>query len=131
MKSGVPATLGIVAVLVGAGVAARRGSASRHRYFHVTALENVHAILRDGLRGSDGICGDGVYLWDDVVLAEEMLFDVDDGVILEIDPGDADVDACDARDVEDEGDSDYYEHVGIVRVARGQAWRPQSIRVRE
>lgn len=121
--------LGIVAALVGAGIAVCRGSASRQLYYHVTATKNAHAILRDGLRASDGICGDGVYLWDDIVLAEEMLMDMDDGVILAVDPGDADVEACASSDIEDEGDADYYEHVGIVRVPPGQLWMPRSIRV--
>lgn len=99
------------------------------RYFHVTQAENVPTILREGLRGSDGICGFGVYLWDSLEYAEEMV-DNEGGVILVVDPGDARLARCRAKDVEREGDADYYDHVAIVRTRPGRTWRPASTCVR-
>jgi len=99
------------------------------RYYHVTQAENVPTILREGLRGSDGICGFGVYLWDSLEHAEEMA-ENEGGVILVVNPGDARLARCRAKDVEREGDADYYDHVAIVRTRPGRTWRPASIRAR-
>jgi len=108
-----------------AGRAARRGSRSTGgTYFHVTTIDGANAILRDGFRAGPGICGRGVYLWDDLWYAQQMAQDEgDDAVILAVNPEDTELYACDEADVQDEGDSAYYDHVVIARVK--SRWKPK------
>jgi len=107
--------------LVGEGSHSRL---SNYRYFHVTTHRAANAILRDGFRPNPGICGPGVYLWDDRFHAEQMAQDVgEDAVILAVDPEQTELHACNEADVQGEGDSEYYEHVVIVRTK--SAWKPR------
>jgi hypothetical protein len=103
----------------------RRGSRSAGgTYFHVTTIDGANAILRDGFRAGPGICGRGVYLWDDLWYAQQMAQDEgDDAVILAVNPEDTELYACDEADVQDEGDSAYYDHVVIARVK--SRWKPK------
>jgi len=103
----------------------RRGSRSTgETYFHVTTIDGANAILRDGFRAGPGICGRGVYLWDDLWYAQQMAQDEgEDAVILAVNPEDTELYACDEADVQDEGDSAYYDHVVIARVK--SRWKPK------
>ena len=110
-------------VYIGSGQS--RGSRSTGgAYFHVTTIDGANAILRDGFRAGPGICGRGVYLWDDLWYAQQMAQDEgDDAVILAVNPEDTELYACDEADVQDEGDSAYYDHVVIARVK--SRWKPK------
>jgi DNA repair protein RadC len=104
--------------------ASRENRSTGRTYFHVTTIDGANAILRDGFRAGPGICGHGVYLWDDLWHAQEMAYDVgEDAVILAVNPEDTRLYACEETDTQSEGDSEYYEHVVIARVK--SAWKPK------
>ena len=116
--------LGLVAGLA-LGAAVKRGSRSTGgTYFHVTTIDGANAILRDGFRAGPGICGRGVYLWDSLRHAQEMANDEgEDAVILAVNPEDTKLHACTGAAVQREDDSDYYDHVVVVRAK--SLWKPK------
>ncbi len=118
-------TLGLVAGLALGAAVSRRGSRSTGgTYFHVTTIDGANAILRDGFRAGPGICGRGVYLWDSLRHAQEMANDEgEDAVILAVNPEDTKLHACTGAAVQREDDSDYYDHVVVVRAK--SLWKPK------
>lgn len=100
-------------------------------YYHVTTEEAWTAIQEaGGLRGGDGVCGYGVYLWDDMDLALEFVEDLGapKPVVLKINT-DEPVSCEEAlgKFPEKEGDQAYYEHVFLVRLANKGLWRPERM----
>lgn len=100
-------------------------------YYHVTTDEAWTAIQKaDGLQGGEGVCGYGVYLWDDLDLALEFVEDLGapKPVVLKIETDEA-ISCEEALGgfPEKEGDQAYYEHVFLVRVVKG-LWRPERMK---
>lgn len=114
-------------VLRRAGLGRSSGRPKLRYYYHVTKKDRVPSILATGLRPSDGVCGNAVYLWRDEQHAFEYMYANDD-VCLRI--GTTRVsDDCEEEDYEKEGDSDFYENVALMRIGTGKRWRPATIKV--
>lgn len=103
-------------------------------FYHVTTAEAWKLIQKEGFRGSDRVCGYGVYLFDDLELAVEYAQDVEafgDGaqaVILKVKSDD--LISCEEAlggFPEREGDQAYYEHVFLYPMADEPVWRPQYV----
>lgn len=100
-------------------------------YYHVTTDKAWAGIQKtDGLRGGDGVCGFGVYLWDDMQLALEFVEDLGSPkpVVLRI-KTDEPISCEEAlgKFPEQEGDQAYYEHVFLVPLAKNGLWRPKRM----
>ncbi len=101
-------------------------------YYHVTTEKGFEKIFREGgLRSADGVCGAGVYLWDQLDLAIEYAEDIGlkDPVILKIaDPAPISCAESEAGLPKSEGDSAFYEHVFLVPFRKpGKLWAPEKL----
>ena len=105
------------------------------RWYHVPQASRLPAILQDGMRSDYGICGSGVYLFDELRFTMEQLDQFDEGeelIVLSIACSSEDetrIEPCDLSMVESEGDTDYYEHVHLYHAQPGELWRPSSVEI--
>lgn len=102
-------------------------------FYHITSTSGWSSIRKEnGFRGGDGVCGFGVYLWDDLHLALEFVENLGepDPVVLKVKTDEA-ISCEEALGgfPEREGDRAFYEHVFLVPLAtKGSLWRPKGVR---
>lgn len=101
-------------------------------FFHVRSAKVWPLIRKEGgLRAGTGVCGDGVYLWDDLEHAE-MYADLEgyEKRVIILVTSDEPIRCEEALGhfPENEGDREFYEHVFIVPLQEKKLWIPESMR---